>query len=506
MALRFSPARGAASLVLSSLVRGPVGAAATATAGTTTTGAEGTSAAVSNSGSAAAAIFDFTIPRGASPAVGYTFSTTTTDSDPGNGIVRFNNATPAGITAIYFDNLDADGNTVTGWLDSFDDSTSTSKGTLTFTDVESPSTKLIFGVSGSVVDGAGYRKATVVWVSGATLFTAARRLAVTFSRAGDAGTGDVSSNTVTSVDGEMPLFSGTAGKTIKRSTLTGLLKSLSGVPAVAAAGTDYYNPGGTDVAVADGGTGSSTASGARTNLGLGAGDSPQFAGINIGDAADTTVTRGSGGDIAVEGNVVYRAGGTDVAVADGGTGASSASAALANLTARGQGRETIFIPASAMVSRTTNGPSLGSVEQTSNKNMISSLDFDTNIQEFAQFSVWFPKSWNLGTVTFQPSFSQLTTAAGGVVFRLAGVAVSDGDALDVAFGTAQTSTKTAGTANLEYQGPESAAITIAGTPAAGDRVMFQINRTVADGSDTLVQDARLHGVRLFFTTNAVTDA
>jgi len=34
------------------------------------------------------------------------------------------------------------------------------------------------------------------------------------------------------------------------------------------ANTDYYAPGGTDVAVADGGTGASTASGARTNLEL----------------------------------------------------------------------------------------------------------------------------------------------------------------------------------------------------------------------------------------------
>lgn len=92
-----------------------------------------------------------------------------------------------------------------------------------------------------------------------------------------------------------------------------------------------YFPTGTDVAVADGGTGASTASAARTNLGVGTADSPQFAGVNIGHASDTTLTRTGAGDIAVEGNTVYRAGGTDVAVADGGTGASTAAQARINL-------------------------------------------------------------------------------------------------------------------------------------------------------------------------------
>jgi hypothetical protein len=50
-------------------------------------------------------------------------------------------------------------------------------------------------------------------------------------------------------------------------SITGVLKGNGTAISAATAGTDYYNPGGTDVAVADGGTGSSTASGARTNLG-----------------------------------------------------------------------------------------------------------------------------------------------------------------------------------------------------------------------------------------------
>jgi hypothetical protein len=45
--------------------------------------------------------------------------------------------------------------------------------------------------------------------------------------------------------------------------------------------------------------------------------------IELGHASDTTIARASSGDITIEGNAVYRAGGTDVPVADGGTGASS---------------------------------------------------------------------------------------------------------------------------------------------------------------------------------------
>jgi hypothetical protein len=50
---------------------------------------------------------------------------------------------------------------------------------------------------------------------------------------------------------------------------TGIVKNTTttGVLSIAAEGTDYWKPGGTDVAVADGGTGGSTAAAARTNLG-----------------------------------------------------------------------------------------------------------------------------------------------------------------------------------------------------------------------------------------------
>ena len=42
--------------------------------------------------------------------------------------------------------------------------------------------------------------------------------------------------------------------------------------------------------------------------------------IELGHASDTSLTRASSGDVNIEGNIIYRAGGTDVPVADGGTG------------------------------------------------------------------------------------------------------------------------------------------------------------------------------------------
>jgi len=60
---------------------------------------------------------------------------------------------------------------------------------------------------------------------------------------------------------------------------------------------------------------------ARTNLGLGTANSPQFTGIELGHASANTLTA-SGGTLSIEGNALYRVGSTDVALADGGTGAS----------------------------------------------------------------------------------------------------------------------------------------------------------------------------------------
>lgn len=167
------------------------------------------------------------------------------------------------------------------------------------------------------------------------------------------------------------------------------------------------------------------------------------------------------------------------------------------------GRQEIWIDAAEMCPRITNGPSRGYSEMTTNKNIVETLNFDTTTQEFAHFRRAMPKSWDEGTMTFLPVWTA-ASGSGTVVWALQAVAVSNDDALDVAFGTEQTSTDTLIAALDQHTGPESAAITGAGTPATNDYVNFQIKRNVAD--DTLGVDAKLAGILLVITTNADTDA
>ncbi len=137
---------------------------------------------------------------------------------------------------------------------------------------------------------------------------------------------------------------------------------------------------------------------------------------------------------------------------------------------------------------------------------ITSGAFDATTEEYAQFSFDMPKSWNEGTVTARFRWChQATTVNFGVVWGLQGVAVGDDDAIAVAFGTAQEVTDTGGTTDDLYVSAETAAITIAGTPQAGDTVFFRVYRKAASGSDTLSVDAELMGVDVFITTDAGTD-
>jgi len=189
-----------------------------------------------------------------------------------------------------------------------------------------------------------------------------------------------------------------------------------------------------------------------------------------------------------------------------GTGVIQAEDSGGNVSAvKIAGKESIWVPAVAMYPNTTNGAEAGQVEL-SNGPEIKTLDFDKDSDENAQFAVAFPKSWNEGTVTFQAFFTADSTNTGTVSWDLAGVAIADNDSCNTAFGTAVAPTAKAhsGTANDLDVTAESGAVTIAGSPSTDEQVFFQITRDVSD--DSLTADAKLLGIKLFFTTDAANDA
>lgn len=172
------------------------------------------------------------------------------------------------------------------------------------------------------------------------------------------------------------------------------------------------------------------------------------------------------------------------------------------------GRHSLWIPASDLRPSVAGGSAaLASVATAANQPDVWSLDFDATTEEYAQFAKAMPKSWNEGSLSFKAVWSHAATAVNfGVVWSLQALAVSDLDPIPAAFGTQQNVTDTGGTTNTEYVSPESTAMTVAGTPAAEDIVYFRVFRKAADAADTMAIDARLHGLILYYTIDAATDA
>lgn len=176
-------------------------------------------------------------------------------------------------------------------------------------------------------------------------------------------------------------------------------------------------------------------------------------------------------------------------------------------TASPIGRHSVPVMASAILPSISGGCApLAVVATSANHPDLQTLDFDATTAEYAQFSIPMPKKWNLGTVTARFLWSHSATATNfGVVWALQAVAVSDDDAIDVAYGSAQQIADTGGTTSDLYRSGETPAITIAGSPAAEDLVLFRVSRVPTDGGDTLAVDARLHAIILYISTNAGTD-
>lgn len=172
------------------------------------------------------------------------------------------------------------------------------------------------------------------------------------------------------------------------------------------------------------------------------------------------------------------------------------------------GKQSIWIPAAAMRPTVSNGcAAITDIETTSGRPDIQVLDFDAAADEFAQFGIRLPKSYDGGTITYQAYWTTADTDTGTIYWQVEGVSVSDDDTIDVAYGTAiQVTDAGLGTAEDLHVTSESAALTIAGTPTEGDLAFFRVGRDADNASDTKTGDGRLLGILMHFTTNAKNDA
>lgn len=164
------------------------------------------------------------------------------------------------------------------------------------------------------------------------------------------------------------------------------------------------------------------------------------------------------------------------------------------------GSTNVWIPAAQWIPRTTTGCGIDSRELTTNKINTDELLFDAATAEYAQAMIVMPSNWNAGTVTAKFHWTA-STGSGDVIWGLRARSYANDDALDQAMGTGQTATDTLTATNDLDISPATSGITIGGTVASGNPVIFEVYRDAAAGGDTLGADARLLGVEISYTAS-----
>ena len=202
--------------------------------------------------------------------------------------------------------------------------------------------------------------------------------------------------------------------------------------------------------------------------------------IELGHASDTTLARSASGEVTIEGVAVKKV-----------------------------GTENMWVPAQAMTPRDNAGCGAltTTAAATNGRADITHLPFDASTQEHAQFSVAMPKSWNEGTIKAQFYWTTTGSDTDAVIWGISGVSYANDNPMDVAFGTAVTVTDNILSAAKDILvTAETADVTIAGSPAAGEICYFEVFRDADDGSDTVGEDCLIIGVKIIYTTDTSTDA
>ena len=130
---------------------------------------------------------------GSNAGLALTFSTSTSDADPGGGKLAFNNGTISSANTIFIDDNDDNGVDISTFVQSWDDvSNSTARGIILITKEGTASTYAMFKVSGAVTNASGYSKVAVTHVVSNGTFSNTDGITVQFSYSGQDGAGSLS--------------------------------------------------------------------------------------------------------------------------------------------------------------------------------------------------------------------------------------------------------------------------------------------------------------------------
>lgn len=111
-----------------------------------------------------------------------------TDGDPGAGYFRLNNATPASATEAYVNDADRLGGNITTWLENLGASNNgTRRGRLRIEERSEPGNYAEYWITAATVDGSGYWKVSLAYISGGGTLSDDDYIVVNDWRAGDAG-------------------------------------------------------------------------------------------------------------------------------------------------------------------------------------------------------------------------------------------------------------------------------------------------------------------------------
>ena len=116
----------------------------------------------------------------------YTFDSSTTNSDPGVGKLRFNNANLTSATRLYIDDTDDNSTNIDNFLQTIDDSTSTIKGHFRVSNKANTANFALYTIS-ALTDNGGYYDVLCSYVSGSVTTFSDTDIVITFARTGDKG-------------------------------------------------------------------------------------------------------------------------------------------------------------------------------------------------------------------------------------------------------------------------------------------------------------------------------